>query len=87
MHSVPLLRTLAHCYGVDLWLTFVSLSILNQDSQFILAEATRNTNGGNSALSVENGDRLFAGTSTLVDSWNICNVRPPSPLYTSQSLL
>ncbi|KAJ5793966.1 CheY-like superfamily [Penicillium paradoxum] len=48
------------------------ITILNTDSQFILAEATRNTNLRSSKSSVGEGDELFAGTSTLSDAWNIC---------------
>ncbi|KAI2733386.1 hypothetical protein CBS147332_401 [Penicillium roqueforti] len=48
------------------------ITVLNSDSQFILAEATRNTNLKSSRSSVGEGDRLFAGTSTLSDYWNIC---------------
>ncbi|CAI7627996.1 unnamed protein product [Penicillium glandicola] len=48
------------------------ITVLNTDSQYILAEATRNTNLGSSNSSVGEGDRLFAGTSTLSDAWNIC---------------
>ncbi|KGO50409.1 CheY-like superfamily [Penicillium expansum] len=48
------------------------ITILNIDSQFILAEATRNTNLRSSNSSVGEGDTLFAGTSTLSDAWNIC---------------
>ncbi|KAJ5950345.1 CheY-like superfamily [Penicillium vulpinum] len=48
------------------------ITVLNTDSQFILAEATRNTNLRSSKSSVGEGDKLFAGTSTLSESWNIC---------------
>ncbi|KAJ5816014.1 CheY-like superfamily [Penicillium robsamsonii] len=48
------------------------ITVLNTDSQFILAEATRNTNLKSSKSSVGEGDRLFAGTSTLSNTWNIC---------------
>ncbi|KAJ5976431.1 CheY-like superfamily [Penicillium waksmanii] len=47
------------------------ITILNHDFQFVLAEATKTTNIGNSELSAE-GDGLFVGTSTLTQSWNIC---------------
>ncbi|CAG8410211.1 unnamed protein product [Penicillium salamii] len=47
------------------------ITILNHDFQFVLAEATKTTNIGNSKLSAE-GDGLFVGTSTLTKSWNIC---------------
>ncbi|KAJ5211161.1 CheY-like superfamily [Penicillium cf. griseofulvum] len=48
------------------------ITVLNTDSQFILAEATRNTNLKSSKSSEGEGDRLFAGTSTLSNAWNIC---------------
>ncbi|KAJ5360765.1 CheY-like superfamily [Penicillium concentricum] len=48
------------------------ITVLNTDSQFILAEATRNSNLKSSKSSVGEGDRLFAGTTTLSDTWNIC---------------
>ncbi|KOS46657.1 hypothetical protein ACN38_g2393 [Penicillium nordicum] len=48
------------------------ITVLNTDSQFILAEATRNANLKSSKSSLGEGDRLFAGTSTLSDAWNIC---------------
>ncbi|KAJ5519732.1 CheY-like superfamily [Penicillium fimorum] len=48
------------------------ITVLNTDSQFILAEATRSTNLKSSKSSVGEGDRLFAGTSTLSNTWNIC---------------
>ncbi|KAJ5956734.1 hypothetical protein N7501_011013 [Penicillium viridicatum] len=48
------------------------ITVLNTDSQFILAEATRNTNLRSSKSSLGEGDRLFAGTSTFSDAWNIC---------------
>ncbi|KAJ6110753.1 hypothetical protein N7486_002988 [Penicillium sp. IBT 16267x] len=48
------------------------ITILNRDSQFILAEATKTTNVGSSTLFGEKGDNLFAGTSTLSNTWNIC---------------
>ncbi|KAJ5995695.1 hypothetical protein N7481_002672 [Penicillium waksmanii] len=48
------------------------ITILNRDSQFVLAEATRTTNVGSSTLFGEKGDNLFAGTSTLSSTWNIC---------------
>lgn len=53
----------------------MSLRILNRDSQFVLAEATRTTNVGSSTLFGDKGDNLFAGTSTLSNTWNICQVR------------
>ncbi|KAJ5649324.1 uncharacterized protein N7484_003047 [Penicillium longicatenatum] len=49
------------------------ITILNRDSQFILAEATKTTNVGSSTLFSEKGDNLFAGTSTLSNTWNICH--------------
>ncbi|CAG8353449.1 unnamed protein product [Penicillium salamii] len=48
------------------------ITILNHDSQFIVSEATKTTNIGNSKLSTTEGDELFAGTSTLPNAWNIC---------------
>ncbi|CAI7587000.1 unnamed protein product [Penicillium pancosmium] len=48
------------------------ITILNRDSQFVLAEATRTTNLGSSTLFGDKGDNLFAGTSTLSSTWNIC---------------
>ncbi|KAJ5674999.1 uncharacterized protein N7477_004933 [Penicillium maclennaniae] len=50
------------------------ITILNRDFQFILAEATTDTNIGGSNLASGKGDQLFAGTSTLRNSssWNIC---------------
>ncbi|CAG8930196.1 unnamed protein product [Penicillium salamii] len=55
------------------------ITILNHDFQFVLAEATKTTNIGNSKLSAE-GDGLFVGTSTLTKSWNICQETiTPSP--------
>ncbi|KAK9847920.1 Signal transduction histidine kinase-related protein [Penicillium brevicompactum] len=48
------------------------ITILNHDSQFIVSEATKTTNSGNSMLSTAEGDELFAGTSTLPNAWNIC---------------
>ncbi|CAI7644939.1 unnamed protein product [Penicillium crustosum] len=48
------------------------ITVLNTESQFILAEATRNTNLKSSKSSLGEGDKLFAGTSTLSDAWNIC---------------
>ncbi|KAI3132141.1 hypothetical protein CBS147325_8848 [Penicillium roqueforti] len=48
------------------------ITILNHDSQFIIAEATKTTNIGNSKLYTAEGDGLFAGTSTLPNAWNIC---------------
>ncbi|KAJ6134441.1 hypothetical protein N7523_000763 [Penicillium sp. IBT 18751x] len=50
------------------------ITILNRDFQFILAEATTDTNIGSSKLASGKGDGLFAGTSTLGNSssWNIC---------------
>ncbi|KAJ6044062.1 uncharacterized protein N7446_002259 [Penicillium canescens] len=48
------------------------ITILNRDSQFVLAEATKTTNVGSSTLFGEKGDNLFAGTSTLTNTWNIC---------------
>ncbi|CAG8908343.1 unnamed protein product [Penicillium egyptiacum] len=48
------------------------ITVLNTDSQFILAEATRNSNLKSSKSSAGEGDTLFAGTSTLPDAWNIC---------------
>ncbi|KAJ5561453.1 CheY-like superfamily [Penicillium sp. DV-2018c] len=48
------------------------ITILNTDSQFILAEATKKTNIGSSQSSQGTEDRLFAGTSTLSTAWNIC---------------
>ncbi|KAJ5154922.1 CheY-like superfamily [Penicillium coprophilum] len=47
-------------------------AVLNADAQFILAEATRNTNLKSSKSSEGEGDILFAGTSTLSNAWNIC---------------
>ncbi|OQD87077.1 hypothetical protein PENANT_c006G04209 [Penicillium antarcticum] len=48
------------------------ITILNRDSQFVLAEATKTTNVGSSTLFGSKGDNLFAGTSTLTNTWNIC---------------
>ncbi|KAJ5117189.1 hypothetical protein N7448_004132 [Penicillium atrosanguineum] len=50
------------------------ITILNRDFQFILAEATTDTNIGSSKLAFGKRDQLFAGTSTLENSssWNIC---------------
>ncbi|KAJ5095199.1 hypothetical protein N7532_007490 [Penicillium argentinense] len=48
------------------------ITILNRDSQFILAEATRTTNVGSSKLPVMKENELLTGTSTLADAWNIC---------------
>ncbi|OQE83656.1 hypothetical protein PENNAL_c0031G04970 [Penicillium nalgiovense] len=48
------------------------ITVLNTDSQFILAEATRNSNLRSSKSSAGEGDTLFAGTSTVPDAWNIC---------------
>ncbi|KAJ5748614.1 uncharacterized protein N7511_010310 [Penicillium nucicola] len=57
------------------------ITILNRDSQFVLAEATKTTNVGTSTLFGNKGDNLFAGTSTLTSTWNICqetiNILPP----------
>ncbi|CEJ62180.1 hypothetical protein PMG11_10688 [Penicillium brasilianum] len=48
------------------------ITILNRDSQFVLAEATKTTNLGSSTLFSEQGDSLFAGTSILSNPWNVC---------------
>ncbi|KAJ5135210.1 CheY-like superfamily [Penicillium bovifimosum] len=48
------------------------ITILNTDSQFILAEATRNTNIGSSTSPQGEEDELLTGTSTLSSAWNIC---------------
>ncbi|CAP92427.1 Pc13g13580 [Penicillium rubens Wisconsin 54-1255] len=48
------------------------ITVLNTDSQFILAEATRNSNLRSSKSSAGERDTLFAGTSTVLDAWNIC---------------
>ncbi|KAJ5524175.1 hypothetical protein N7494_010825 [Penicillium frequentans] len=49
------------------------ITILDRDSQYILAEATKTTNVGSSTLFGKKGDNLFAGTSTLLNTWNICH--------------
>ena len=80
MHNVPSLRTTIPFLSLQIKLTF--FSILNHDFQFVLAEATKTTNIGNSEICAE-GDGLFVGTSKLPSSWNICHVCPIYRLFLS----
>ncbi|KAJ5181626.1 hypothetical protein N7449_011773 [Penicillium cf. viridicatum] len=68
----PTLTSFAQLAALQLNAQRAFITVLNTDSQFILAEATRNTNLRSSKSSLGEGDRLFAGTSTLSDAWNIC---------------
>ncbi|KAJ5610325.1 hypothetical protein N7510_007044 [Penicillium lagena] len=66
------LTSLAQLAALHLNAQRALITILNRDSQFILAEATRATKVGSSKSPTEKGEKLFAGTSTLANSWNIC---------------
>lgn len=63
------------------------LSVLDRDSQFILAEATRTINVRNSTLYEKKGDSLWAGTSKVANPWNVCQVRKRSVRFLCQVLV
>lgn len=62
---------LVYVFGIN-----ICFSILDRESQFILAEGTQTSNINNPSVYGREGDGLWAGCSTVVTAWSLCKVTP-----------